>query len=198
MIDSVMDIFFEISSHGIFLNSINQQIQKALERCNILNSYYRFILFLRTRGFRFSELELAFDFFECMPFIGIKHSAFKKYKNSIYSSDRKIYYRKSFTEDDSYGLEKHRVRDSVFAIYNRGIKLQVPESVWRVEWRLRDERARRLLDMTDLRLNMDNYICKYSHRLRNILGNWIGPNEIVFNWDYINYSFPIFSLLTTG
>jgi len=133
-----------------------------------------------------------------MPFTEISAPALKKYQNSFYSSDYKKYYRKTFHEDDSYGYEKDRIRDSIFIIYDRGLRLGVNEDVWRIEWRLRDERSRRLLEITDLRFNMDGYINCKGYRLKNIFNNWIPPNSIKFNWDYINNHFPIFAVLTTG
>jgi hypothetical protein len=198
MITSVMELFYSISQKQVFLEEINKKIRKALVKSSKGNGFNEFIRFLNTNDFRFSELELAFDFFGCKPFIEISAQAFKKYRHSLYSNDYKIYYRKAFHEDDSYGYERDRIRDSIFAIYDRGLRLRVDEDVIRVEWRLRDERSRRLLEITDLRFNMDDFIMCKGYRLKNILNNWIPPNSIKYNWEYINNHFPIFAVLTTG
>jgi hypothetical protein len=199
MLDSVISIFQGICQDRIFQAEINGRLQRSLEKCATLNnSSVEFIRFLNANEFIFSELELAFDWFGCLPYTRIKEGAFKSYKNSIYTTDSKTYYRKAFKGDDSYGFEKDRARDSIFIIYNRGEKLHVPEIVWRIEWRLRDERSRRLLDITDLRFNMDGYIHEKGHRLRNIFNLWVKRNSIDFNWDYINRYFPIFIYLVAG
>jgi len=197
MINSIMQIFHYISKNQVFIDDINRKLRKALEKCANNNSSVEFIRFLNTNDFKFSELELAFDFFGCMPFTEISAPALKEYKNSFYSKDYKTYYRKAFQEDDSCSYRKDRTRESMFIIYDRGVRLGISEDVQRVEWRLRDERSRRLLEITDLRFNMNEYINCKGYRLKNTLKNWIPSNSIKFNWEYINNHFPIFSALTT-
>jgi hypothetical protein len=199
MLDSVMKLFYSISLSQVFLEDINCKIRNSLEKCNNLNcGSVEFVRFLNINCFKFSELELAFDFFGCTPFTDINNESFKELKNGLYTPDYKIYKRKVFKEDDSYGFENDRIRDSIFIIYNRGEKLGIQEVVWRIEWRLRDERSRRLLDITDLRLNMDGYICRYGHRLERIFNYWVPRNSIIFNNEYIESHFPIFAVLVTG
>jgi hypothetical protein len=199
MLDSVAAIFRLVSTSGVFLNEINQKIQRSLERCAVFNnSHVEFIRFLNTSQFRLSELELAFDFFGCTPYANLNKSCFKTYLNSLYSRDHKQYYRKVFKEDDSYGLEKSGTMDSIFIIYDRGLKLGVPEQVWRAEWRIRDKRAVRLLDNTDLRQNMNGFIYSKGHRIRNTTNKSLPFDPVDFNWAYVQNHFPIFALLTTG
>lgn len=198
MINSIIKIFHYISQNQVFIEDINRKLLKALKKCTNTNSSVEFIRFLNTNDFRFSELELAFDFFGFMPFTEISANALREYKNSLYSNDYKTYYRKAFNEDDSYGHKKDRTRDSMFIIYDRGVRLGVYEDVQRVEWRIRDERSGRLLEITDLRFSMDDYINCKGYRLKKILNNWVPQNSIKFNWEYIDNHFPIFSVLTTG
>jgi hypothetical protein len=198
MINSIIQIFRYISQNHVFIEDINRKLLIALKKCANNNSSIEFIRFLNTNKFRLSELELAFDFFGFMPFTKISADALKEYKNSFYSNDYRTYYRKTFNEDDSYGYRKDRTRDSMFIIYDRGVRLGVYEDVQRVEWRLRDERSGRLLEITDLRFSMDDYINCKGYRLKKILNNWVPSNSIEFNWEYINNHFPIFSVLTTG
>ena len=196
MFFSVMELFYFISLSHVFMEEMNQKIRRILEKCNYYNNgNIEFIRFLNTNDFKFSELELAFDFFGCLPFEKIKEKEFKNYQDSVYTYDYKIYFRKVFKEDDSLGSEKDRIRDSIFIIYNRGNKLEVQEKIWRVEWRLRDERSRRLLDITDLRLNMDSFIYEKGYRMKKIFNYWVPANSILFNWEYIKYHFPVFAVL---
>jgi len=199
MLDSVIVAFYYIVKSKIFYEEINIRITRILEECNRFNNA-SILLIKNFKGmdFHFSELELAFDFFNCVPFIDINNQYFRMKKDTYYSTDYKKIYRKGFKDDDSFGYIKDGVRDSIFSIYNRGKKLKIKENVWRVEWRLRDIRSTRLLDMTDLRLNMDEYIYKKCHRLKRIFNYWIPQNSIIFNLDYINRYFPIFSVLTSG
>ena len=199
MLDSVLPIFQIISESYIFHGDINLKLQKSLNRCETLGSgSVEFIRFLNRNEFIFSELELAFDWFGCLPYTRIEGKNFNNVSGSIYTHDFKTRYRKTFKDDDSYGFEKNGSRDSLFILYDRGKKLGVPEVVWRTEWRLRDERSRRLLSLTDLRLNMEGYIFEKGHRLRKIFNNWVEENSINFNWDYINQHFRIFRLLIAG
>ena len=199
MINSVIAVFNHISLNQIFLEEINQKIRKNIEKCKCFNNEsVEFIKFLNNYGFRFAELELAFDFFDCFPFVEKNNHVFRRFKNSYYTNDYKTIYRKEFREDDSYGKVKDRIRDSMLAIYDRGCKLGVNETVWRVEWRLRDIRSWMLLDITDLRLNMDGYICSKGYRLKKIFNYWVSQDSIIFNREYIEWHFPIFSFLTTG
>jgi len=197
MINSVIQIFHSISQNQVFLEDINLKLQIALESCAEKDSSDGFICFLNVNDFSLSELGLAFDFFGCMPFTEISAPALKEYKNSFYGNDYKTYYKKTFHEDVSYGHKKDRTRDSMFIIYDRGVRIGVYEDVQRVEWRLRNEHSRRLLEITDLRFNIDDYINCKGHRLKNTFNNWIASNNIEFNWEYINNHFPIFSVLTT-
>ena len=199
MLNSVIAVFYQISLYRVFLEDINQRIRRTLEKCGCFNNEsVLFIRFLKSSGFRFAGLELAFDFFDCIPFTEINNNALKKFKNSFYTNDYKTVYRKEFMEDDSYGGVKDWVRDSMLIIYNRGYKLGVNETVWRVEWRLRDVRSWRLLDITDLRLNMDGFIYSKGNKLKKIFNYWVPQGGVIFNREYIECNFPVFSFLTAG
>jgi len=199
MLYSVIEVFDHISNNKLFFEEFNQKLRKTISKCKDFNTAsVDFIKFLNSNCFHFSELELAFDFFNYNPVIEVNNYSFRNYNDTYYTNDYKINYRKEFKEDDSYGYVKDGIRESILSIYNRGKKLKVNENVWRVEWRLRDIRSWRLLDLTDLRLSMDGFIYSKGNRLRNIYNNWVPKNSITFNLDYINNYFPIFSLLITG
>ena len=199
MFQSVMEIFHFLTGCHIFLDALNIKILRTLDKRYTLDAAaINFLGFLRKNGFYFSGLELAFDFFNCIPFKEIKNGIFKKYENSYYTKDNRIFLQKIFKEDGSFSYEKRISRASIFIIYDRGKKLGVQEKVWRIEWRIRDVRSCRLLDITDLRFTMDDFIKIKGYRLRNTFNHWITPDSIIFNWDYINNHFPIFAVLTTG
>jgi hypothetical protein len=200
MLQSVMQVFDYTAMNGIFLAETNRRIQKIMAKrdSGFNNCCSEFLRFLHSARFIFSEIELAFDFFDCQPLQQKNTNALSAYKNSSYSRDFKRYYRNEFSEDDGYGKRSHKTRESILAVYNRGHKLNVPEIIWRVEWRIRDERAARMLDISDLRLNMKDFIYSKGHRIRKITNYRVSLDSLEFNWAYIKNHFPVFALLTTG
>jgi hypothetical protein len=199
MLWSVMKIFYQITQKRVFHKEVNDPLWYILS-INQYSPHQNFdcdvLLVLARQGFRFSELELAFDFFGCKPYVSIRKEYFRRYFGAVYSTDWKHYKRKCFKEDDSLGYESNGKRHSILCIYNRGSKLGIPQTVWRVEWRLRDERAA-CLDMGDLLCSMDEFILLKGRRVKAITENYVKPGYINFDTQYIYQNFPIFAHLIT-
>jgi hypothetical protein len=187
LIESVANVFYQAAGNRIFRKEINYPLYRCL---NGTFGYQGLILQLRELSFRLSELELAFDFFDCEPCSPIEG-------RSLYSNDHKRYFRHFFDDDGGVCSESKGRRKSILCIYDRGRKLGVPETVYRVEWRIRDERAKYFLEIDDLSCTMEGYILKKGDRIRNITENYFNPDAMPFNRDYIRQNFPLFSLLIT-
>lgn len=117
---------------------------------------------LQQVGFRFSALELSFDFIGYIPFEVTDKTRFTQIAGTFYTKD----YRES-----SSGPQ-----DSLLIIYDKGSLLAKesggysplpPEVPYiRLELRIKQQNGRRWLHIEDLRYNMCDYIVEYGDKIR--------------------------------
>jgi hypothetical protein len=142
---------------------------------------------MNTGIFKLVEYELFFDFYGYKPFKNFDESCYKRYKNSLYTQDHKV---KRRPNGESKGE-----RRSILSFYNRGLKIKSPLKIFRLEFRICDERAKIILSPVDIYYSVPVFIELHGEQIKRIAKHYLPEGSVDIDKEYIYEKGPILSKL---
>ena len=139
--------------------------------------------FFDTGIFTLDEYELYFDFYGYNPILSFIEENYRFFQNSVYTKDFKI---KTRANGEMKGKKR-----SMLCFYKRGLKINSPYKINRLEFRLCDERAKAILRPLDIFLSVPDFIELRGDQIRQTLKRYMPLNSIKFDKNYINQKIPI-------
>ena len=181
MIALAAKCFHSVLAGQILREDINCGIAKALETYEKQNGGSAgFISFLDTHGFDFSEFVTGFDFCGRRLLAEMKKKSAKNCPDGFLAIDNYYYYRENF-EAGSFGPESIVTWDDIALGSDYSRALEKPECMLRVNWRLFDSGTKCLLETSDLRFTLDEFIQQKFRLLKDVFDNWLPHGSIRFN-----------------
>ena len=180
MIELAVKCFRSVLASQILREDINRNIAEALETYKKQNNVARFISFLDTHGFVFSEFNIGFDFCGCRLLMEMKEKPAKNSPDGFLANDNYYYYREKFG-GSNFGPEKRVSKDIITLGSDYSQALEKPECMLRVNWHLLDNGTKCLLKTSDLRFTLDEFIQQKLRLLKDVFDNWLPHDGIIFN-----------------
>jgi len=169
IIELAMNCFHSVSTSLVLREDINRDIAKALKSCRKQNNpTIGFISFLNTHGFDLHEYNIVFDFCGCKLLAEIRDKSVKNNPNGFHANDSYYYHR-----------NKHKDTITLESDYSQ--VLERPECMLRVNWKLRDNNTKCLLETSDLLFTLDEFIQQKFRLLKDVFDNWLPNDGIILN-----------------
>jgi hypothetical protein len=188
-LSSVLKGLFCCINYGIFSEPLSFNLFNCIHGIfsGTLSPFCFINQFFNTGIFKLDEYELFFDFYGYNPFFNFDDKYFNIYKNSVYTKDYSVKRR-------SNG-ENKGTRRSLLSFYNRGLKIGYQYNLFRMEFRICDNRAKLILNPYDIFVSLPSFIDLHSDQIRNILKHYLPEGSIDFDKDYLYQKIPILSNL---